>query len=337
MGRGLEDIKNLGNRLPYEFTASDSAVPRFHTVGGNVSPIEVSAEILKNLKQRAEATLKGDLTGVVITVPAYFDDAQRQATKDAAKLAGLNVFRLLNEPTAAAVAYGLDKSADGVIAVYDLGGGTFDISILRLNKGVFDKENDFRVHLGSLDGDQVHYYETEDALLASSGLQFGLSTTDLDGDGKQDLLIRKAQMSFGRVIRALLAGNVPMELHVFRMSDTDTYRDEADFVTRTRVKFSVSSGHVDIPAILVADLDNDGLKDLLLQTDPEELSIHFGIRKRKLFAEDPVEREVKLPRNGDLVAAEDLNDDGRADLVIRYDESDGQAQMHTVRLLITTP
>lgn len=138
MGRGLEDIKNLGNRLPYEFTAGDSAVPRFHTVAGDVSPIEVSAEILRTLKQRAEATLNGDLTGVVITVPAYFDDAQRQATKDAARLADLNVLRLLNEPTAAAVAYGLDKSAEGVIAVYDLGGGTFDISILRLNKGVFE-------------------------------------------------------------------------------------------------------------------------------------------------------------------------------------------------------
>ncbi|MDH3947845.1 MAG: Fe-S protein assembly chaperone HscA [Gammaproteobacteria bacterium] len=138
MGRGLEDIKNLGNRLPYEFAASDSAVPRFHTAGGDISPIEVSAHILISLKQRAEATLNGDLTGVVITVPAYFDDAQRQATKDAAKLAGLNVLRLLNEPTAAAVAYGLDKSAEGVIAVYDLGGGTFDISILRLNKGVFE-------------------------------------------------------------------------------------------------------------------------------------------------------------------------------------------------------
>lgn len=138
MGRGLEDIKNLGKRLPYEFTSNDSAVPRFHTVAGDVSPIEVSAEILKSLKQRAEATLNGDLTGVVITVPAYFDDAQRQATKDAAKLAGLKVLRLLNEPTAAAVAYGLDKSAEGIIAVYDLGGGTFDISILRLNKGVFE-------------------------------------------------------------------------------------------------------------------------------------------------------------------------------------------------------
>lgn len=138
MGRGLKDIKELGGRRPYEFIDTDSVVPRIHTVAGDVSPVEVSSEILKSLKQRAEASLGDSLTGVVITVPAYFDDAQRQATKDAGKLAGLNVLRLLNEPTAAAVAYGLDKEAEGVIAVYDLGGGTFDISILRLNKGVFE-------------------------------------------------------------------------------------------------------------------------------------------------------------------------------------------------------
>ena len=138
MGRGLADIKELGSRLPYEFIETDSSVPRIKTAAGAVSPVEVSSEILKQLKQRAESSLGGDLTGVVITVPAYFDDAQRQATKDAAKLAGLNVLRLLNEPTAAAVAYGLDKAAEGVTAVYDLGGGTFDISILRLNKGVFE-------------------------------------------------------------------------------------------------------------------------------------------------------------------------------------------------------
>ena len=138
MGRGLSDIKELGGRRPYEFVDADSAVPRIHTVAGDVSPVEVSAEILKSLKLRAEASLGDNLTGVVITVPAYFDDAQRQATKDAGKLAGLNVLRLLNEPTAAAVAYGLDKEAEGIIAVYDLGGGTFDISILRLNKGVFE-------------------------------------------------------------------------------------------------------------------------------------------------------------------------------------------------------
>ncbi|MES9871340.1 MAG: Fe-S protein assembly chaperone HscA [Sedimenticola sp.] len=138
LGRGVDDVKSLGTRLPYEFHQAESAVPRIQTVGGDVSPIEVSAEILKNLVHRAEETLGGDLQGVVITVPAYFDEAQRQATKDAAKLAGLNVLRLLNEPTAAAVAYGLDSGSDGIHAIYDLGGGTFDISILRLHRGVFE-------------------------------------------------------------------------------------------------------------------------------------------------------------------------------------------------------
>jgi molecular chaperone HscA len=138
MGRGVADVQSLGSRLPYEFVETASGMPRIRTVAGDLSPVEVSADILKNLKARAEDSLGGELIGAVITVPAYFDDAQRQATKDAAKLAGLNVLRLLNEPTAAAVAYGLDQGSEGVIAVYDLGGGTFDISILRLNKGVFE-------------------------------------------------------------------------------------------------------------------------------------------------------------------------------------------------------
>lgn len=138
MGRGLSDVKQLGEQLPYRFVGGESHMPFIETVQGPKSPVEVSAEILKVLRRRAEQTLGGDLVGAVITVPAYFDDAQRQATKDAAKLAGLNVLRLLNEPTAAAVAYGLDQSAEGVVAIYDLGGGTFDISILRLTGGVFE-------------------------------------------------------------------------------------------------------------------------------------------------------------------------------------------------------
>ena len=138
MGRGLSDVKQLGEQLPYRFVGGESHMPFIDTVLGPKSPVEVSAEILKVLRERAEKTLGGELVGAVITVPAYFDDAQRQATKDAAKLAGLNVLRLLNEPTAAAVAYGLDQSAEGVVAIYDLGGGTFDISILRLTGGVFE-------------------------------------------------------------------------------------------------------------------------------------------------------------------------------------------------------
>ncbi|KRW69035.1 Fe-S protein assembly chaperone HscA [Stutzerimonas nitrititolerans] len=138
MGRGLGDVKQLGGQLPYRFSEGESQMPFIETVQGAKSPVEISAEILRALRERAEATLGGDLVGAVITVPAYFDDAQRQATKDAARLAGLNVLRLLNEPTAAAVAYGLDRQAEGVVAIYDLGGGTFDISILRLTKGVFE-------------------------------------------------------------------------------------------------------------------------------------------------------------------------------------------------------
>ncbi|AZL70453.1 Fe-S protein assembly chaperone HscA [Pseudomonas oryziphila] len=138
MGRGLADVKQLGEQLPYRFVGGESHMPFIDTVQGPKSPVEVSADILKVLRTRAEETLGGELVGAVITVPAYFDDAQRQATKDAAKLAGLNVLRLLNEPTAAAVAYGLDQNAEGVVAIFDLGGGTFDISILRLSAGVFE-------------------------------------------------------------------------------------------------------------------------------------------------------------------------------------------------------
>ncbi len=137
IGRGIDDVQSLGDQLPYEFD-SMGAVPRIKTRQGNKSAIEVSAEILKSLASRAALSMGDTLKGVVITVPAYFDDAQRQATRDAAQLAQINVLRLLNEPTAAAVAYGLDQKKDGIIAVYDLGGGTFDISILRLQQGVFE-------------------------------------------------------------------------------------------------------------------------------------------------------------------------------------------------------
>ena len=138
MGRAAADLKSLGEGSPYEFSGADSSVPKIKTRTGDVSAVEVSAEILKTLKARAVATLGDELVGAVITVPAYFDDAQRQATKDAARLADLKVLRLLNEPTAAAVAYGLDTGQEGIVAIYDLGGGTFDISILRLKQGVFE-------------------------------------------------------------------------------------------------------------------------------------------------------------------------------------------------------
>ena len=137
MGRGINDIPDT-THIPYQFRDTGVGMVQIETRAGIKSPVEISAEILRSLKSRAEKALGGELTGAVITVPAYFDDAQRQATKDAARLAGLNVLRLLNEPTAAAVAYGLDNASEGVYVIYDLGGGTFDISILRLAKGIFE-------------------------------------------------------------------------------------------------------------------------------------------------------------------------------------------------------
>src|ERR1044071_5361327 len=136
MGRGLKDVAHIEN-MPYDFVDAPGMV-QVRTVAGVKSPVEVSSEILKVLRTRAEQSLGGALAGAVITVPAYFDDAQRQATKDAGRLAGLNVLRLLNEPTAAAIAYGLENAAEGIYAVYDLGGGTFDLSILKLSRGVFE-------------------------------------------------------------------------------------------------------------------------------------------------------------------------------------------------------
>jgi len=173
IGRSLADISKKYPSLPYTFSG-DNNHPSITTRVGEVNPVQVSAEILKNLKNRAEKALGGELTGVVITVPAYFDDAQRHSTKDAAKLADLNVLRLLNEPTAAAVAYGLDSGKEGVIAVYDLGGGTFDISVLRLNKGVFEVlATGGDSALGGDDFDNL----LVDHIIEESGLQRPLSAT----------------------------------------------------------------------------------------------------------------------------------------------------------------
>src|SRR6266513_1847507 len=166
MGRGLKDVAHVENS-PYDFLDSPGMV-QIRTLAGVKSPVEVSAEILKALRARAEESLGGELTGAIITVPAYFDDAQRQATKDAGRLAGLNVLRLLNEPTAAAIAYGLENAAEGIYAVYDLGGGTFDISILKLSKGVFEvMATNGDSMLGGDDFDQrVFCWSVEQAKLA---------------------------------------------------------------------------------------------------------------------------------------------------------------------------
>jgi molecular chaperone HscA len=172
MGRGVGDVKRLGASLPYHFVEGESGMPLIRTAAGDRSPVQVSADILAAARQRAEQTLGGELSGVVITVPAYFDDAQRQATKDAATLAGLKVLRLLNEPTAAAVAYGLDRGTDGVIVVYDLGGGTFDVSILRLHQGVFE--------VLATAGDTALGGDDMDRLIAAWVVQQAGLGTDLD-------------------------------------------------------------------------------------------------------------------------------------------------------------
>lgn len=180
IGRGVEDVQQLGEQMPYKFSAGESHMPLIETVQGAKSPVEVSAEILKVLRSRGEQALGGDLFGAVITVPAYFDDAQRQATKDAAKLAGIKVLRLLNEPTAAAVAYGLDRQAEGVTVVYDLGGGTFDVSILRLSQGVFE--------VLATGGDSALGGDDFDHVLADWIIQQSGSSTDLSPSEQRKLL-----------------------------------------------------------------------------------------------------------------------------------------------------
>ncbi|GAB3188433.1 Fe-S protein assembly chaperone HscA [Hydrogenophaga aquatica] len=184
MGRKLADLQAQGvaAQLPYE-VVDGPGMAAVRTVAGDKSPVEVSAEILATLRFRAEDTFDDDLFGAVITVPAYFDDAQRQATKDAAQMAGLNVLRLINEPTAAAIAYGLDQASEGVYAVYDLGGGTFDVSILRLTRGVFE--------VMATGGDSALGGDDYDRALAEWALQrsgLGLSTADLSTTERARLL-----------------------------------------------------------------------------------------------------------------------------------------------------
>ena len=200
MGRGLADIKNP-QRLPYRYVDAPGMV-QLETRAGVKSPVEISAEILKILRARAEAALGGELVGAVITVPAYFDDAQRQATKDAARLAGLTVLRLLNEPTAAAVAYGLDNRSEGVFAVYDLGGGTFDISILRLERGVFE--------VLATNGDSALGGDDFDAVV----VDWILREARLEGD--EDPQLRRSLLAAARTAKETLstAQTAPVQLEL---------------------------------------------------------------------------------------------------------------------------
>ena len=210
MGRRLADIANAG-RLPYHFVDRPGMVA-IATRDGEKTPVEVSAEILAALRQRAEDTFDAELFGAVITVPAYFDDAQRQATKDAAKLAGLNVLRLINEPTAAAVAYGLDNASEGLYAVYDLGGGTFDISLLRLTKGVFE--------VVATGGDAALGGDDFDAALADWALaQAGRTVSGAHDKRKVLVAARAAKEALTEATRARLRCELsagPLEVDVTR-------------------------------------------------------------------------------------------------------------------------
>jgi hypothetical protein len=258
------------------------------------------------------------------------------------------------------IALGLDLPSEAELRVLQSGPGTIDQdglikkqiwSIADLNndqlpdiliesilsEGVFDKQSDLRLHLGHREGDQLVYRKTEDSLLASEGLRFGIISTDIDGDGNMDLIARNVRFTFGRLIRALLSGRVGLQLQFFAMTADGKYPQQANYVTKTSVRFSVSSGQVDIPAIQVADFDGDGLKDLMMQTKAGRLRFNYGVPSTSLFADESFEMDVILPRNGDLVAAEDIDGDDRADLVIRYNAADGDGSAHTVRLLIAGP
>ncbi|HCH6463063.1 TPA: Fe-S protein assembly chaperone HscA [Vibrio parahaemolyticus] len=226
IGRSLKDIQSRYPSLPYRFKESDNGLPVLQTAQGDKNPIEVSADILKALGKRAEETLGGELAGVVITVPAYFDDAQRAGTKDAAKLAGLHVLRLLNEPTAAAIAYGLDSGQEGVIAVYDLGGGTFDISILRLSKGVFEV-----LATGgdsALGGDDFDHL-LADYLMEQAGLEAPLSAEK-----------NRALLNIATVTKIAFSEQDSVEVDVFGWKGTVT-REQFEDLIRPLVKKTLMS------------------------------------------------------------------------------------------------
>ncbi|CAE6886791.1 Chaperone involved in the maturation of iron-sulfur cluster-containing proteins. Has a low intrinsic ATPase activity which is markedly stimulated by HscB [Vibrio sp. B1FLJ16] len=246
IGRSLKDIQSRYPSLPYQFKESDNGLPVLQTAQGDKNPIEVSAEILKVLGKRAEETLGGDLAGVVITVPAYFDDAQRAGTKDAAKLAGLHVLRLLNEPTAAAIAYGLDSGQEGVIAVYDLGGGTFDISILRLSKGVFE--------VLATGGDSALGGDDFDHLFAEFLMEQAGLNTQLSAEQNRVLL------NIATATKIAFSEQDSVEVDVFGWKGTVT-RDQFEDLIRPLVKKTLMSCR---RALKDADVDAEDVLEVVM-------------------------------------------------------------------------
>ena len=242
MGRALKDISNA-EELPYAFLDTPGMLS-INTVDGIKSPVEVSAEILATLRQRAEDTFADDIYGAVITVPAYFDDAQRQATKDAAKLAGLNVLRLINEPTAAALAYGLDNASEGIYAVYDLGGGTFDISVLRLSQGVFE--------VLSTGGDSALGGDDYDRALARYAIEATGVKVLTDGDKSAVLvaarLCKEALSSENSVVFDALLSDGELRLNVSR----EVFEAQTQSLTQrtlSAVKKALRDAHIAIEDI----------------------------------------------------------------------------------------
>jgi molecular chaperone HscA len=246
MGRGVADLSGAF-RLAYDFVEGDSGMVRVRTVAGIKSPVEISAEILATLRQRAEDTFDAELHGAVITVPAYFDDAQRQATKDAAELAGIEVLRLISEPTAASIAYGLDNGSEGLYAVYDLGGGTFDISILRMTRGVFE--------VVATGGDSALGGDDIDAALAEWALARAGAVPANAGD-------RRAAAMAARAVKEALSGQ---DQAVFRCSIAGAAvaqpvgRDELQAIARPFVDRTMAAVRQAIRDAKIGHAEIDGI------------------------------------------------------------------------------
>ena len=272
MGRGIKDIAHIES-MPYDFVDEGGGMVKLRTAAGIKSPVEVSADILRVLKDRAEASLGGPLAGAVITVPAYFDDAQRQATKDAARLAGLNVLRLLNEPTAAAIAYGLDNGAEGIYAVYDLGGGTFDISILRLARGIFEVlATGGDSALGGDDFDQrVFCWIIEEAALAP------LSASDAR------LLLTRAREAKEHLTAH---GEAPLTVRLGSSEYVDVHLSSEKFsdITRTLVQKTLSATK---RALRDAKLSLDDVKGVIMVGGATRMpQVQHAVAE--LFGQDPL-------------------------------------------------
>ena len=247
LGRSAEDIQSSNDYVPFQFENKTDTVPRVKTAIGPRTAVEISADILKALKDRAEKTLGGELTGAVITVPAYFDDSQRQATKDAAILAGLNVYRLLNEPTAAAIAYGLDQSAQGVIAVYDLGGGTFDISILRLRKGVFE--------VMATGGDSALGGDDFDHAIAN------WLTDKLDSEMRNDDIVMRRILSAARVAKEQLTEQSKTIIQIENHPEIELTRENFDQLIELYVKKTIAACR---RALRDADIDKNEVSEIVM-------------------------------------------------------------------------